>query len=228
MPGYRLLIPYLPLWAALAICGGGGVADRLRCRTIRFAAFAAGLVLALFLWQTRERGENFHHVTIRANGYIGGHTALADWLNEQTDPGDTIALMDIGIVGYRCIDRHILDITGLTDRFIAKSPGSFLNKDYDPAYVFNRKTTYLVIAAGAPEGPLDQSDMRRVVTWTKGEGRLCNTALFRKYFVRPRPFRPEMTRVEQLAAGIGAERAFLHDHPKRYYVLLAFRYHERE
>jgi hypothetical protein len=42
-------------------------------------------------------------------------------------PGDTIALMDTGLVGYRCIDRRILDIS-LTDRFIGRSPGEFMAK----------------------------------------------------------------------------------------------------
>ncbi len=36
--------------------------------------------------------------------------------------------MDIGIIGYECIDQRILDITGLTDRYIAQSPGEFLDK----------------------------------------------------------------------------------------------------
>src|SRR5262249_16766588 len=56
-----------------------------------------------------------------------------------------IAMTDIGKVGYSCPDRRILDITGLTDRFIARSPGRFLEKDFDPGYVVRQNPEYVVI-----------------------------------------------------------------------------------
>jgi hypothetical protein len=54
-------------------------------------------------------------------------------------------MMDIGKVGYACFDRRILDITGLTDRFIARSRGTFLDKDFDPGYVVRQNPEYVVM-----------------------------------------------------------------------------------
>jgi hypothetical protein len=122
------------------------------------------------------------------------------------------------------IDRNIVDITGLTDRHIARSGGEFFDKSYDPSYVFERKPEYFVIAAAAPAGPLDPAHLRRVTTWTPGEGRLYGTALFRKYYVHPRKIQAEGTPLEQTAAFLGAERVFRHDHPTKNCLLVAFKY----
>jgi hypothetical protein len=47
--------------------------------------------------------------------------------------------------GSAGIDRRIPDITGLTDRHIATSPGRFLLKEYDPAYVLDRRPEWIVV-----------------------------------------------------------------------------------
>ena len=80
-------------------------------------------------------------------GYVRGHLQLGFWLDSQElAPDDKIALMDIGLVGYVLTPQPILDITGLTDRHIAKSPGMFLDKQYDPLYILDQKPAFIIFA----------------------------------------------------------------------------------
>lgn len=225
MPGFRLLVPYLPVWAALSTFGLAAVGERLAPE--RHPALAPRLTLLtgllllglLWVWEAPTRDDYLQHVTTRAEGYMRGHAALADWLQEVSTPGQTVALMDIGLIGYLCIDLNVIDITGLTDRYIAKSPGSFLDKRFDPAYVFERRPDYIVIVL---TGPTDLKDPKELQAWTDIENRIVATADFRQHYLRPRPASPATTRLEQLAAVLGAERVFEHSHPGSLYQLVVY------
>ncbi|MFQ5807392.1 MAG: hypothetical protein ACE5I3_13170 [Phycisphaerae bacterium] len=225
MPGFRLLIPYVPVWSALAVRGIAAVADRFRSYGVHVAVVTSLLLVGvLFFWQQSERGEYYNYGRIRAAGYITGHAALADWLNERAEPGAAVALMDIGIVGFKCIDLHILDITGLTDRYIAKSPGGFLTKEFDPAYVFDQKPEFLIIAAQGPAGRIGDEEMDQLQPWTVVESRLMMDDAFHTYYVHRRGFDREAPELERLAAVFGAERVFRHDYPDKNYLLFAHTY----
>jgi hypothetical protein len=43
----------------------------------------------------------------------------------------------------------VLDISGLTDRFIGRSPGPILHKDYDVGYIFDRRPEYIVLVSAS-------------------------------------------------------------------------------
>jgi hypothetical protein len=66
--------------------------------------------------------------------------------------------MDVGIVGYYS-DGHVIDLAGLTDRHIARSPGAFQEKVYDPAYVLDQAPRYVVLVSTdgdeVPDFPID-------------------------------------------------------------------------
>lgn len=223
MRGYRLLAPYLPVYAALAALGVGsiGLLVRSGARTVALAGLA--LAAGSFLWETRARTTYSAYASARARGYAEGHAALADWLRERTRPGDLVALMDIGIVGYRCPDLGILDISGLTDRTIASSPGGFLDKQYDPAYVFDRQPAYVVLTLTAPFVPGSPISLRDIDTWTTEEHRLYVAPQFRGRYVHIRTPMPGADELERIAAYVGAERVFPHEYPGEWYLLAAFR-----
>jgi len=134
--------------------------------------------------------------------------------------------MDIGIVGFKCIDLRILDITGLTDRYVAKSPGGLHTKEFDPAYVFDQKPEFLIVAVRGPPGPIRNVDVRQLRPWTAVEARLWNTDAFRAHYFEPRAVEPGAPALERIAAILGAQRAFEHDYPNEMYLLLAYAYHE--
>src|SRR5262249_15125120 len=143
---------------------------------------AIALVAGLYAWQGEARARYHHDMAIRARGYREGHAALADWLRERARPGETVALMDIGIVGFRCIDLDVLDLTGLTDRTIAMAPGGFLRKVFPLSYVLDRRPQYVVVAFTGPEDAT-AAERSRLVPWTEIERRLVADPEFQRLYV---------------------------------------------
>jgi len=230
MLGWRLSMPFLPIVVVLVAIGWCRLANRLIKKPVWLAAL---LVLALLpvSWFTQGRNRAaFHERTaIRAKGYENGHTALANWLrHEAARPGDTIALMDIGIIGYLCSEQKILDITGLTDRFIARSPGTFLDKKYDVDYILDRNPEYVVLAMeGGGASDVNPRAELSLTPWTNAEVSLWRHPDFQRRYVRKRGIQTAARRtLRGIAAGLGAERVFQHDYPGRYYLLAVFKRRE--
>lgn len=86
----------------------------------------------------------FREAQVRPQLYESSHVSLGRWLKEQCQPGDRIALSDIGQIGYYS-DLWVIDLVGLTDRTIAHSPGGLHRKQYDPLYVLDQKPRYIVL-----------------------------------------------------------------------------------
>ena len=79
-----------------------------------------------------------------ARAAVEPYADVSRWINERAVPGDVIALMDIGRIGY-ATGLRIIDITGLVTPWIAKSPGGFLNKRYDIARILDRQPRFFVL-----------------------------------------------------------------------------------
>ena len=62
--------------------------------------------------------ESVEEATSWANGYRQAHQEVALWLAEATSPTTTVALMDVGIIGFES-QRSVLDIAGLVNRDVA-------------------------------------------------------------------------------------------------------------
>lgn len=107
----RYTMPTIPL---LILYGMAGTAElvqpgspRLAVRLLSRATPVAMVVLALLFL---GRGAVAYRDDV---GFIEGELmATARWLNENTAPGDLIAVHDIGAVGY-LTDRPLLDLAGL-------------------------------------------------------------------------------------------------------------------
>jgi hypothetical protein len=229
MPGQRLVMPYLPLAAALIAIGWSRVARALVARPAWLAPSTAFLLVP-WLWvsQTPSRTELFEDSWVRARGYQAGHTALAEWLRSAARPGDTVALMDTGIIGFLCIDQQILDITGLTNRFIARSPGEFLDKQYDPAYVFDQKPRFIVLVIKQQGNPDEQPTGAGFSTWTNIETELLHYPDFNRWYRKPRAIgAPDEPWLDKTAKGLGAVRMFQHAHPGVFYLLTVFERQDR-
>jgi hypothetical protein len=228
MIGARLLVPYLPLMAVVLTLGWLRL---VRLWPGRPAWLFAGVAALAVCWIAYQQAYDARwvraHLHMRARGYAQGHTALADWLRtEAAKPGDWIALMDIGIVGYRCIDQQILDISGLTDRHIAKSPGKFLEKQYDVGYLLARAPRFVVVVFKAPGDP-DQAPapgQLRLTPWSsRVEGAILNSTEFQRWYMRPAaPAAAGEHWLSGLARELGAARVFLHAHPGAYYLLTVY------
>jgi arabinofuranosyltransferase len=226
MLGYRALMPYLPCFAVLVALGW----IRLAGAIVR-GRRAPGLVLLvialpmMWLHEQEFRTLLHDHITTRSRGYKNGHMAMANWLrSEEARPGDTIALMDIGIVGYLCTEQRILDVTGLTDRYIAKCPGIFLDKQYDLSYVLDQKPRFIVIVLTMPGGPDVVPERLTLIPGTGSDSRLMQSPDFVRWYRRPTSEGPPGEPwLQTVARTVGAERVFQHAHPGCYYLLAVYR-----
>jgi hypothetical protein len=227
MLGSRLLAPYAPAWAGLAVVGLVRLASRMAGRE-RFTAGAlvGFLTVGLVAWQVPTALYYRDYAAARTKGYRNAHARVADWLREHGRAGEAVALMDIGLIGFRNPGLRVLDVTGLTDRHIAKSPGLFLGKEFDVGYVFDRRPEYLVFTFGAPRRADGQIDLEQVQPWTGIERRMVEHPAFVESYLTDRPASPDAVPLERLAAAFKAAAMFEHDYPSpetRYFLAIYVR-----
>lgn len=222
MMGHRLVVPALPLLLAVAAPSWAALLDgRLPeplgpALLLLLTPVAAGL-------QLPEADALADEVGLRARGYETGHEALAAFLAERSAPGDTVALMDIGIVGYRNPGLRVLDLSGLTDRTIAKSPGGFLDKRYDLSYVLDQAPRWIAIALYLPGRAYEKPPPGLPIKpWTTIEDRLISDPRFKQRYERPDALVRRGFWTDGVAAHLGAVAAFEHAHPGLQYLLVLF------
>jgi arabinofuranosyltransferase len=226
MIGWRFSAPYLPLLALTFVFGWIRLTGRGGQRRERIAL---ALVLALpiaWITQTESRRTFRNYVTVKARGYDTGHGAVAEWIRDSSaQPGDRIALMDIGIISYRSPEQRILDITGLTDRLIAKSPGEFLAKEYNPNYVLDQEPEFIVLANVVLSDPASPPDPNgQIHPWSPLEKRISDHPAFETFYRKTPEEGPlALEWSERYAQRLGAERVFLHEDPEFHYLLAVYR-----
>jgi hypothetical protein len=225
MPGWRLVIPFLPFVATLVVGGWMSLFAKMPLISLWTVSIVAAAVIAALWFNQDDNRREFHtYITIRAHGYETGHTALAHWLKTEAKTGDSVAAMDIGIIGYLCSDLFIVDITGLTDRFIAKSEGGFLSKVYDPKYILDRRPEFIVITLTAPGQSYQPPPNDVFYFWTPMEERIAKSPDFVNQYVRRREVPASANNwLDAYACKIGAEKVFEHGHPGSYFLMAVFR-----
>ncbi len=144
MPGFRLFAPVLPLYAWLAARGGWLVFRRRRRVAIALVTLAA-VVPALDLIAELPRAHQAGALR-ESNGRT---------LASELHMGETVAIVDAGFVPY-VAGVATIDLAGLTDRTIAHSPGGYLAKRIDPAYLERRAPDVIVLHSGATPRVVDE------------------------------------------------------------------------
>jgi hypothetical protein len=132
MPGFRFLVPAIPLGCLLAAAGlseMAGDADRYGqdahatarpWRRLPVFALLAILVVSesaalVLMIQSHEFARWRHH--------IRNYGPMAAWLARNARDGSLVALSDIGVISYHNPGLRFLDVLGLTDSHIASLPG---------------------------------------------------------------------------------------------------------
>lgn len=218
--GYPLLAPYVPVWAALIVAGLAVVAERTGMARLGGVS-AACLVLVGWLWfdQGSVRERYVETVLIDSAGYVDGNIALAAYLREHAQPGETVALRDVGVVGYNCPHLRIVDLTGRHSPLI---PGNSATER--AARLLASGPDWLVVVNIAPmeSQGLDPAKLDRL---TPLGDAIVHQSAFAAHYDRPR--RPAgRDLLEDAAALLGAERVFLHDFPQLFYLMALYPYHE--
>jgi hypothetical protein len=132
IPRGRFLVPIIPVLAA----GLGAAASRLgdwlfaqrrspRAWTVGLATLTVAAQVPRALADSRETRAQIATLT---DASVSGRGRLGRWLHRAGAPGDSVALFDVGEIGYES-GLDVIDTGGLTDRSIAhllhKSGGTY-------------------------------------------------------------------------------------------------------
>ncbi len=148
---HRFWVPALPFLALLAVAAARDLHNRgsLSRAVAPAAALLGALQVASGIAYGVQQRDGPTGLAVNAEGYRHAHHEIARYLRENGRPGDAVALMDIGIIGYESRLR-ILDISGLTDREIARAPGGFLEKRVSVESLLAKAPRFFVLVPGYP------------------------------------------------------------------------------
>ncbi|RZO51712.1 MAG: hypothetical protein EVA89_33115 [Sandaracinaceae bacterium] len=183
MPGFRLFVPVIPLYAYLA---AGPIARRLPAwRGWALLAGSALLPLASYLVVlplARDAGQ--------ARETAG--EGLATWLERHSC---RVALVDVGFLAYRS-GVEVVDLGGITDPDVAYLPGGHAAKELDVGWLAARDPDTIVLSSRAPPR-VDEAGRLLAFAGHPVEHRVASTAWFRARYrvVRVVPYSSSTTYV---------------------------------
>jgi arabinofuranosyltransferase len=149
LPMYRFVVPAIPFLAALAALGCEVAGERLGPRP----GLALGLCVAVVVgWLSfyPNRDSQLLNFLYQRDHEVPTWSAAGRALGRAFPPDTTVAVVPIGAVGYYS-DLRILDMVGLTDRTIARTPVADLgsgwagHEKHDGAYVLSRRPEILLL-----------------------------------------------------------------------------------
>ena len=152
----RFYAHVLPVLAALIAAGADVLLAQPLPGTVRAAAVYASMALVLLatsmsIGNTELGIARLVLPAIRGHNYLSqNYEELGRWFHDNTAPGTSIAISDVGAVGYFS-ERHILDMFGLIDPHIARLRGRMHYKA-DPKYVLSRRPAYIVLVSLNDQG----------------------------------------------------------------------------
>jgi hypothetical protein len=153
---YRFFAHVLPILAALVSVGIDVLLSYPRAGTLRAAAIHASVALVLLgtllgIGNTELRVARIVLPAVKSHNYLSqNYEELGLWFREHTDVNATIAVSDVGAVGYFS-ERRILDMFGLIDPHIARLRGRMHYKA-DPRYILSRAPDYIVLVSLNDQG----------------------------------------------------------------------------
>ena len=199
MHHHRFLVPVLPLLVAAMAAGaarlvaslgsawGGTRVPILMVAILVLTGLSASYLAERAVWREVMP-------SVRAGRYLPqSYARVAAWLRAHTAPDALVAISDVGAVGYHS-GRPILDMLGLVDAHIARSPGG-LHAKHDVDYVLSRRPDYVVLVeTGGAAG--------RVNHWRGPDRALAASAEFsaryRPVASVPMGYREEVARIYAL------------------------------
>jgi arabinofuranosyltransferase len=147
---YRFYVPAMPL---LASCAAAGLGTFLELKgsskdvTIKLVVAAMLLVSLVNIYKTERASARLVMPDVQGGTYLtDGYHEAARWIRENTAPGTSLAVSDIGILGHES-GRRIIDMFGLTDPHIARQEGRLHFKN-DPRHVLEQQPHTVILVQG--------------------------------------------------------------------------------
>jgi len=149
----RFLVPTLPLiWLLIERTVAGWLQA---CRLGAKGAYLMVAISTLLISAQLVRFTRFHRKVMEPEqaGLERAHVSAGKWLEANAQPDATVAVGDIGAIGFWS-GLGIIDVDGLTDTVIAHSPGAFGSKG-DADYVLSRHPDFIILRMRHCEPRLD-------------------------------------------------------------------------
>ncbi len=130
MPGWRFVVPVLPLLAVLQVYGlrrlrGAGLVRRVAAPTLAAALWAVCAVVSPHNPWANARFSTSSADLLPADYALGRKWVAADrYIQTALPRGGLIAYSEMGYAGYHNLDKKFVDVRGLTDGEIARLPAS--------------------------------------------------------------------------------------------------------
>ncbi len=191
LPGFRYLVPVLPLWCALAAASLGILGESVRPRVGVPAAAALLVALAAFhTWREHRLAPSWPDQDRRHRHLV----AAGRKLNEILPSDAWIAVTNAGRLPWFA-ERRTLDMMGLSDRHIARQPARRKRKSElaghlkgDGKYVLDREPEVivllrLVVVEGSPlaDNPRWRKLARRLAFAVSERELVRDPRFFREY-----------------------------------------------
>lgn len=159
LQGSRFFVPLLPVFYGLIAYGLYQFYEQgVKIKSVYVRGFAFLCVAVISFTQLYASKSTYAYAMEKTRGYLRAHNPLALYLKECLYADATIALMDVGIIGY-ITNMRIVDVMGLTDAYIARHSGgeNFLKRTFPVQYIFNKKPDCIVLANAKQKGNLKGS-----------------------------------------------------------------------
>ena len=160
LPMYRFIAPVVPLLAVVAVRGADAILGEEPGRR-RLLAVAAVLGLLGLVTLRTPTGVQHRLYTVQRTKEVPRWTEAGRWLRANAAPGESVACVPVGAVGYYS-GLPVIDMVGLTDAHIARvqvdaSLAAWAGHEkHDGAYVLSRRPTYLLLNnVDVTDGPRD-------------------------------------------------------------------------
>ncbi len=182
MPGWRFVVPVVPLLALLAPAAGRRLLENIHRRRLAdsFRGWLTAAAMVVVLAIAAANLYTVKQLSHRPSGWRGlevgtffapTYMPVVDWLKKEARPGDWLATGEAGLIPY-LTGLPTVDCFGLTDAHLARVPGKRHEK-VDTAYIFQRAPRFLVIGGVKAGG--------RTSDFAYGRALLTDPELGKKY-----------------------------------------------
>jgi len=154
MPGFRLLVCYLPILSALAAAGVQWIWESTGYSVATRRIVVGGLFFFVLFLQGAQPAWKIHpSAPFRPSfdAWFTEYDNTAKALAGAIGPHDVVSPEAIGLIGYRLPSVYIHDFSGLTDKYVARHGTTFYatfgKSDY--AYTVNQVAPALIVTHSA-------------------------------------------------------------------------------
>jgi len=143
MPLFRFWVPLLPF--ILILVASAFYRLKLNPSAPITASFCLLFAVSHFLYVSNEKLSPFGMLNIGNAAQLSAlNETMANYINENTDSTDKIAVLDIGEIGYKT-NLYVIDLAGLVTPWIAKAEGTVHNKSFPVEKLLAQKPKFIIL-----------------------------------------------------------------------------------